>query len=475
MKTRIAFLLLFLWAAQGYGQQFATGLLFDDDAYEAVPLKKPVLKRNYENLPQNVSLKTWCPLPQDQGAYANCVGWATGYAARTIAEALERKEADRTVITGQAFSPDYLYLLNKSAIDANCQRGISINQALKTMQEKGVPRRREFSPDCTVSVPASISGMALPNRIGGYTRLFDKDTPDDFRLKTIKKALVQQKPVIVGVECYDSFKKATETWSGAKDKFIGGHALCVVGYDEQRGAFEVMNSWGADWGNEGFTWIRYADFSGILKYAFDLIPGDGSNQAAPTTRVEKTLGGSVDIVLESGEKVAVSVAAKTTRGIGAVKAPITSNYQTSKGYPSGTRYRLYLTNEEPAYVYVLGSDLTGAVAQVFPPDEHTSPYLSYPGNAIALPDESWYIEMDNTVGTDYICVLYSLQVLETEALVKQMNAASGAFPAKLKAVLGERLLPENSITYHPERIGFTAKSNELKILATVISMAHLPN
>ncbi|MDZ4683152.1 MAG: C1 family peptidase [Saprospiraceae bacterium] len=474
MKTRISFLLLFLWGAQGYSQQFATGLLFDDDAYEAVPLKKPVLKRNYENLPESISLKTWCPQPQDQGAYANCVGWAAGYAARTIAEALERKEEDRARITGQAFSPDYLYLLNKSAADANCQRGISINQALKTMQEKGVPRRREFSPDCTVSIPASISGMALPNRIGGYTRLFDKDTPDDFRIKTIKKALVQQKPVIVGVECYESFKKVGESWSGQKDKFMGGHALCVVGYDEQRGAFEVMNSWGADWGSEGFTWIRYADFSGILKYAFDLIPGSVNNQAAPAF-AEKTLGGSLDIVLESGEKVAVSIAEKTTRGIGAVKAPITSNYQTSKGYPSGTRYRLYFTNEEAAYVYVLGSDLTGTVAQVFPPDEHTSAYLSYPGNAIALPDESWFIEMDNTVGTDYICVLYSLLALETEALVLQMNAASGAFPAKLKAILGERLLSENSITYHPERISFSAKSNEMKVLATLISMAHLSN
>ncbi|HMP15033.1 MAG TPA: hypothetical protein PKD70_14235, partial [Saprospiraceae bacterium] len=76
MKTCIFFLLLFLWAAQGHSQQFSTGLLFDDEAYEAVPLKKPVLKRNYENLPASGSLKTYCPQPQDQGAYANCVGWA---------------------------------------------------------------------------------------------------------------------------------------------------------------------------------------------------------------------------------------------------------------------------------------------------------------------------------------------------------------------------------------------------------------
>ncbi|MBK6946907.1 MAG: hypothetical protein IPH16_01475 [Haliscomenobacter sp.] len=188
-------------------QQRTTGLLFDDEAYEAVPLKKPVLQRNYENLPESVSLKAFCPQPQDQGAYANCVGWAAGYAGRTILEALQLKNGNPVAITEQAFSPDFLYLLNKSAADANCQRGISINQALQTMQEKGVPRRREFAASCNPSVPVSILTKAQPNRIEGFTRLFDKEMPDDFRIKIIKKSLAQQKPVVVGVECYESFKK----------------------------------------------------------------------------------------------------------------------------------------------------------------------------------------------------------------------------------------------------------------------------
>jgi hypothetical protein len=459
-------------------QQRMTGLLFDDDAYEAVPLKKPVLKRNYENLPANASLKAWCPQPQDQGAYANCVGWAAGYAGRTIVEALQNSESAGTAITEQAFSPDFLYLLNKSDADINCQRGISINQALRTMQEKGVPRRRDFAAVCSPDVAGSILEKAKSHRIEGYTRLFDKDTPEAFRIQIIKKALAQQKPVVVGIEAYESLRQAGEYWNGAKERFIGGHALCVVGYDEQRGAFEVMNSWGADWGAGGFTWMRYRDFAAVLKYAFELISGPQDNtRPGAVAAPEKMRSGSMDILLASGEKVAVTaLTAGASRGVKVVKAttPTTGvQYQTAKGYPSGTRYRLYLTNGEPAYVYVLGSDLSGAVGQVFPPDAHTSPYLSYPGNAIALPDESWYIEMDDTQGTDFICILYSLQALDTEALLQQLNRAAGNFPDKLKAALGDRLIPAENVRYEPGHIGFSTTSSDRSILATIIAMEHL--
>jgi C1A family cysteine protease len=40
------------------------------------------------------------------------------------------------------------------------------------------------------------------------------------------------------------------------------HAICIIGYDDNRfgGAFEIVNSWGATWGNSGYLWIKYSDF-----------------------------------------------------------------------------------------------------------------------------------------------------------------------------------------------------------------------
>ena len=55
---------------------------------------------------------------------------------------------------------------------------------------------------------------------------------------------------------------------------FGGHAMCVIGYDDdlQGGAFQIMNSWGQEWGDRGFCWIRYDDFEHFVKEAYGVAP-----------------------------------------------------------------------------------------------------------------------------------------------------------------------------------------------------------
>lgn len=42
---------------------------------------------------------------------------------------------------------------------------------------------------------------------------------------------------------------------------FGGHAVCVVGYDDNYGAWLCKNSWSRHWGKEGFFWIKYGECS----------------------------------------------------------------------------------------------------------------------------------------------------------------------------------------------------------------------
>lgn len=35
------------------------------------------------------------------------------------------------------------------------------------------------------------------------------------------------------------------------------HCVCIVGYDDLKGAWKIKNSWGANWGEAGYAWIRY--------------------------------------------------------------------------------------------------------------------------------------------------------------------------------------------------------------------------
>jgi C1A family cysteine protease len=45
---------------------------------------------------------------------------------------------------------------------------------------------------------------------------------------------------------------------GKGEQLLGGHAVLAVGYDDTTQHFIVRNSWGADWGDQGYFTIPYA-------------------------------------------------------------------------------------------------------------------------------------------------------------------------------------------------------------------------
>lgn len=73
--------------------------------------------------------------------------------------------------------------------------------------------------------------------------------------------LASNGPILVGLNVDATWDNATET-HGLLDAFLpetarGGHAVCVVGYREDR-RFIVRNSWGSAWGDNGFAYASEA-------------------------------------------------------------------------------------------------------------------------------------------------------------------------------------------------------------------------
>ena len=52
------------------------------------------------------------------------------------------------------------------------------------------------------------------------------------------------------------------------ENVAGGHAVCAVGFDDNKQAFIVRNSWGTSWGANGYFYMPYA-FISNEEYASD--------------------------------------------------------------------------------------------------------------------------------------------------------------------------------------------------------------
>lgn len=435
-------------------QEYETGLLYSSEKSAEIPLRASALTRDLTLLPSSYSLKPYSPTPMNQGQYGTCVGWSSAYAAMTIANAVANHWTDSYVISYEAYSPWYLFANIKSFSDYYCNKGAYISDAARFMKNTGLPKKRDYDIACESFVSKN---NIQKHKIDGYYSLYSY-YPDNFvaseaDIQKIKMAISNDHPVIISAKCYSSLSNAKDKWNGIKDHLRGNHAMCVIAYDDNKygGAFLIQNSWGTGWGNGGYTWFTYNDFKLTVFEAVEIyvIPKPINNK--------HNLSGSLKIQLSTGE----------------VMPSLLSNgiYKIVGEYISGTRYRIYISNNQPAYVYVIGSDLHNNVSKLFPPNDRISPALLYKSNNIAIPDEKWFIEMDNTIGKDYLCVLYSAEELDIDSIISKIRYSSGSFYDKLKTALGNKLVPNSDIIFSTSSISFSAQSDK-KVAAIIAEITH---
>lgn len=87
-------------------------------------------------------------------------------------------------------------------------------------------------------------------------------------LKEIKKAIAKGYPVAIAVAWAFRVLDGV-TWilvppSDLDLEDASGHAIVIVGYDDETKLFEIRNSWGAQWGNKGYAYIDYDTMKKII-------------------------------------------------------------------------------------------------------------------------------------------------------------------------------------------------------------------
>lgn len=230
-------------------------------------------------LPRAIDLSRDMPVPGDQGGQFSCTAWALAYATKSFNEHLRRRwgySPDHT------FSPAYIY---NPLVAGNCTSGILVETALASLRDGGVASLKQFPYDvasCARQPTALERAAALSYAIATWGVV-----PRD--ITEIKLQLQRNTPVIVATLLDRSFAtlKATGSvyhWTAPLDG--GYHAMVIVGYDDDRGAFKLENSYGTAWGDGGFFWLGYDDaMTGIQElYSIEELPmGPGAVAASGPT------------------------------------------------------------------------------------------------------------------------------------------------------------------------------------------------
>ena len=453
-------------------EQFSTGLLLSKDKYEDVMQLAPLTTRSFDNIPVSVSLKAYCPTPLSQGRQPSCVGWASGYAARTISYAIKNGWANNTSLINQnVFSPAFVYNIIRFKDDVNCLRGSYVSDAMRLIKDYGISKYTSFpytDQKCVSKPSSSTMSLASLNKIATFVRLANWDNPSNLARK-VKKAIANKNPIVIGMRISSSFYKVSDVWNGIQVGKIGGHAMVVVGYDDNKhgGAFELMNSWGTKWGNNGFAWIRYTDFDKYVKTAYVMVDAIKSPQPKPKVdpvkpRVEPkpeviTLQGSLSLQLSDGTLMPVKLAGEATRNFNIVFAQ-KATYSVTKPYGSGTLFRIRFKSEKPAYIYLIGyGSGDNSVNTLYPFDKYSA-YFGFNNSEVAIPSEDYFIEIDEVPGKDILCILYSTKPIDINKAVQSIKYGKGAFTSKVKNYFKSDLYQGNEVKFDKTKVGFKASS-----------------
>jgi hypothetical protein len=271
MKVKLVAILLLVTNALN-----AQGILFDKEKYDNLPAYEPQKSQGFANavLPSRLSYRSYCPAVLSQGQVSTCVGWATSYALLSTQQNILMGETNFYKKQVRVMDPNFVYALIRNYNDGWCQNGAFMGDAMEILLNNGSKPLLTppwLSCNSTYEFDKFAIAIASIYSINHYYTLNDKTDLTN----TLKYALYNKQPIAVGMNLTKSFTTGSGIqfgkWSPTGSEPTGiGHAMCIVGYDDTKygGSFELMNSYGTEFGDNGFVWISYADMKKYMQEAY---------------------------------------------------------------------------------------------------------------------------------------------------------------------------------------------------------------
>jgi C1A family cysteine protease len=216
---------------------------------------------------ESIDLSVFLPEVGSQGNQGSCVAWATGYYLKSFQENMEDLSNGLTGNKNQ-MSPAFIY--NQIKV-GSCADGSVIPDALDLISSTGIVTWQEMpysQNECDIQPTSEQKDLAEENKIISFASL-----DGDLLFEQAKAFLMNNQPIVIAISIdKDFFGKIDQKGDAVYREFEkedGAHAILVVGYDDSKNAFKAVNSWGRNWGNNGFVWIDYTAFQEVLNIDSD--------------------------------------------------------------------------------------------------------------------------------------------------------------------------------------------------------------
>ncbi len=199
---------------------------------------------------RNYNGHDWTTAIRDQGGCGSCVAFGC----------MAAFEACMSIVFN---APEPTFDLSEQHIfscgGGSCEYGWNVPAALNYLKEHGAPDEDCYPyramdnrpPDYGAPCGESCQDWQIRAR-----KAADWGWVTSYSEEAIKTALMNS-PLPVYITVYsDFFAYSSGVYERVSDQVEGGHIVCMVGWDDDQNCWICKNSWGRDWGEEGWFRIR---------------------------------------------------------------------------------------------------------------------------------------------------------------------------------------------------------------------------
>lgn len=214
--------------------------------------------------PASLTLEEFLPPIASQGPTGSCVGWSTAYYCYSTTVAEQRKlTPEERQDPRFLFSPAFVWhQFNKG----QAGHGMYIYEAFDVLAKQGCATMDVCPWDGSdvTSQPTDAARAKAARYVARQTVLLfrgalQNDPPDPEKLKTWLAET--HRPFVMGISIFEDIYNVPHAPNyvyepgAASGRPWGRHAITIIGYDDVKQAFLMVNSWGPAWGNNGKLWL----------------------------------------------------------------------------------------------------------------------------------------------------------------------------------------------------------------------------